>query len=88
MKVYKKPGAAVRSMAAFGLLNLPLLVTGYVVYHLAGGETAEWWVRGIVAVLISAAEFSIVTTTIGPPLYDWIQGEESVKDGEKPSWEK
>ena len=84
----KKPGTALRATVAFGLLNLPLIITTAVVYHLGGGETAEWWVRGILAIGVAIAEFSIVVSTIGPPLYDWIKSEEYVPDNEKPSWER
>jgi len=88
MKTYKRPGTAWRAAVAFILLNLPLLVTAYAIYHLAGGSEAEWWARGILAVVIAVAEFSVVTSTIAPPLYEWIKSEEVVADGAKPSWER
>lgn len=83
-----KPGTALRATGAFVLLNLPLLVTIYFVYWMTGGEAAELWVRIILAVLVAAAEFAIVVTTIGPPLYDWIKTEETIYVGDKPSWEQ
>ena len=87
-RTIRKPGTALRATVAFGLLNLPLVITTGFVYLLSGGETAEWWVRGILAIGVAVAEYTIVITTIGPPLYDWIRSEEFVKEGSKPSWEK
>jgi len=84
----KRPGTALRATAGFALLNLPLIVTVVTVVWLSGGEAAEWWVRGILAVAVCVAEFAIVVTTIGPPLYEWIVSEEYVEDGEKPSWQR
>lgn len=84
----KKPGTALRATAAFTLLNIPLFLTLVVVYYAAGGMEANWWIRGIVALAFAVSEFSIVATTIAPPLYDWIKSEETVNDNEKPSWEK
>ncbi len=84
----KKPGTAGRATAAFALLNLPLVATAVFVFWLGGGNAAEWWLKGIMGVLVAVAEFSIVVTTIAPPLYEWIKGEEWVSEGERPSWEK
>lgn len=87
MPYVKKPGTAMRATVAFALLNVPLLITVYFVWLMSGGESAEWWVRGILAIAVAFAEFAIVVTTIGPPLYEWIKSEEYVDDGKKPSWE-
>lgn len=87
-RVVRKPGTAIRATVAFFLLNLPLTVTVYFVYLMSGGENAEWWVRGILAIAVAVAEFAIVISTIGPPLYEWIQSEEYLEEGEKPSWER
>lgn len=84
----QKPGVAMRATAAFALLNLPLVGTVLFALWMAGGNEADWWIRGILALVVAVAEFAIVTTTIAPPLYDWIKSEEYVKDGAKPSWEK
>lgn len=88
MATMKKPGTALRATVAFALLNLPLIGTAAFAYWMGGGMGAEWWLRGILAVGVAVSEFAIVTTTIGPPLYDWIKSEEYVEKGEKPSWEK
>lgn len=88
MRTVQKPGVALRATVAFALLNLPLIVTTFFVYFMSGGALAEWYVRGLLAVIVAVAEFTIVTQTIAPPLLGWIKGEELVKDGEKPSWEK
>lgn len=83
----QKPGVALRATAAFTLLNLPLIGTVLFALWMAGGDNADWWVRGILAIAVAVGETVIVTTTIGPPLYDWIKSEEYVEDGKKPSWE-
>lgn len=77
-----KPGVAGRATAAFMLLNLPLATTAVVVFYLGGGATAEWWLRGILAVGVAASELAIVLETIGPPLKGWINQREWV---EKPA---
>lgn len=87
-KLKKKPGTALRATAAFALLNLPLIGTVLFALWMAGGNEADWWIRGILALAVAIAEFAIVTTTIAPPLYDWIKSEEYVEDGQKPSWER
>lgn len=84
----QRPGVALRATAAFGLLNMALILTAAVVYYLAGAGSAEWWARGLIAICFAISEFAIVTTTIGPPLYEWVAGKEWVRDGEKPSWER
>ena len=86
-KQIQRPGTALRATAAFALLNLPLIGTVLFALWMAGGQDAEWWIRGILAILVAAAEFAIVTT-IAPPLYDWIKSEEWVDEGKKPSWER
>jgi hypothetical protein len=50
-----------------------------VAYWLSGGQSAEWWARGILAVGVAVAQFAIVSTTIGPPVMEWIEGKEYVE---------
>lgn len=87
MPSVRKPGTALRATAAFALLNVPLIGVTAFVWFLANGA-ADFWLRTFIGVAVSVAEFAIVSTTIGPPLYDWIKSEEYVQDGQKPSWEK
>lgn len=87
-RTIQKPGAALRATFAFFLLNLPLVITVAAVYMLSGGMTAEWWVRGILAIMVAVAEAVIVVETVGPPLRDWIKSEEYVAEGDRPSWQK
>ncbi len=84
----EKPGTAIRATIAFLILNLPLIIAAYFTYWISGGAAAEWYVRGIVAVGVTVAEFAIVVNTIGPPMAEWIRSEEVIKDNEKPSWER
>lgn len=85
-RLVKRPGTAGRATAAFALLNLPLVVTVGAVYWLAGGIEAEWWLRGIIGVAVAVSEAAITLNTIGPPLMEWIKGEEYVEEGKDPSW--
>lgn len=79
-KLVQRKGVALRATFAFVLLNLPLMFTAFLCYYLAGGESSEWWVRGIVALMVAVGEFWIVVETIGPPLREWIRGEEWVDE--------
>lgn len=83
-----RPGTAQRATVAFFLLNIPLFMTTYFVYWMGGQESADWWLRGILAIGFAAAEFAIVFSTITEPLYEWIKGKEYVPEGQKASWEK
>lgn len=82
----KKPGLIYRATAAFALLNLPLIGTAWFVFLMGGNASSEWWLRGILAIAVAASEIGIVTSTIGPPLVEWIDGKEFVADGKAPSW--
>lgn len=88
MSYVSKPGLVWRALAAFILLNLPLILTIGFVWYLAGGDHAEWWVKGILAIGTAACELGIVAGTIADPLHKWIKSEEYITDGQKPSWEK
>jgi hypothetical protein len=83
-----KPGVIYRATAAFALLNLPLVATAWFVFLMGGQSASEWWLRASLAVAVAGSEIAIVTWTIGPPLVDWIDEKEFVRDGEKPSWER
>lgn len=74
-----KPGLFGRAIAAFFLFNLAVALTIAVAYWLSGGQSAEWWARGILAVGVAVAQFAIVSTTIGPPVMEWIEGKEYVE---------
>lgn len=90
MSYERKPGTALRATAAFVLLNLPLVGTAAFTYWMGGGMGAEWWLRAVLAVAVAGSELAIVTTTIGPPLLDWIKSEEYIdrSRGDRPTWEK
>jgi hypothetical protein len=74
----QKPGVAGRATMAFALLNLPLFATTWLCYFMAGGDETLWWLRCILALGFAVAEFTLVTTTIGPPLMEWIESKETV----------
>lgn len=85
MKVYRnKPGLFYRAVAAFVLLNIATILTLLATWWLSGGMASPWQIRGLLAVAVAVAEFSIVTTTIGPPLMDWIKSQECVEEEKQP----
>lgn len=76
-----KPGVGFRAAVVFFILNLPIIGVTYFAYWMAGGQGAEWFIRGVLAIGVAVAEFALVTTTIGPPLVDWIKSTETYDDG-------
>lgn len=84
----RKPGVIYRATAAFALLNVPLVGTAWFVFLMGGNAASEWWLRAVLALAVAGSEIAIVTSTIGPPLVDWIGEKELVGEGKKASWEK
>ena len=74
MPYVRKPGTAFRATVAFALLNAPLVGTVAFVYFIAGGAD-DFWIKTFLSLGVIVSEFAITTTTIGPPLYDWIKSE-------------
>jgi hypothetical protein len=79
MPYVTKPGLAFRATAAFALLNAPLVGTVAFVYFITNGAD-DFWIKTFLAIAVIVAEFAITISTIAPPLYDWIKGQEYVED--------
>jgi len=84
----KKPGYMGRAVTAWSVLNLALLVVLYVMTYILKDYMDHWIVMAVILIATVTTEWAITVLTVLPIVKEWIDQEEYVNDGEKPSWEK
>lgn len=87
-KTVAKPGIMGRAVTAWFVLNLIMVVTLAIIVYLVNPWMNNWYIALPLMVACVITEWIITTDTIAPFVRKWIAGEETVKDGELPSWEK
>lgn len=81
MSTRDKPGKGLRALAVFIVLNVPIAAVVVFAFYMAGGLQADWPIRAFLVVALAVSEFALVTTTIAPPMLEWIN---STEEYEKP----
>ena len=87
-KTVKKPGYMLRACVGWVILNLVLLFTLAATVYIVQGYLDRWYVIGTLLIIVMVSEIGIMNETIAPILTDWIKQEETVDDGQKPTWQK
>lgn len=84
----KRPGMMWRATAAWLVLNVAMLATLAIIVYVVQPWMQNWYIALPILVSVVVTEWMITSETIAPIVREWIKGEELVKDGEKPSWER
>lgn len=87
-KTIKKPGYMGRACIAWVILNTILIFTLAAVIYVVGTYIDRWYVMIPIIVGVVVSEWVIMSETIAPIISDWIKQEETVEDGNVPSWKK
>jgi hypothetical protein len=84
----KKPGFMGRAIVAWVVLNVAMFVTLGVSVYFLGPFLNAWYVILPILLVTIVSEVMITGDTVYPVVRQWIDQEEYVKEGEKPSWQK
>jgi hypothetical protein len=77
-----------RAIVAWVVLNVAMFVTLGVSVYFLGPFLNAWYVILPILLVTIVSEVMITGDTVYPVVRQWIDQEEYVKEGEKPSWQK